>query len=141
MNKLLTIAAIVLFASNVNAQQRQLIYQKSTMSHEVQKELEDKQIHATKLDLVKHRIARDLAVEDPNKIDLVSLMDWLKLKDARFDMTVEDNLIVCEDDKQCKFTWKLNSKYITEQSPELIAYLYELSKTKTNKSKPRLVKP
>lgn len=141
MNKLLTIAAIALFASNVNAQQRQLIYQKSTMSHEVQKELEDKQIHATKLDLVKHRIARDLAVEDPNKIDLVSLMDWLKLKDARFDMTVEDNLIVCEDDKQCKFTWKLNSKYLTEQSPELIAYLYELSKTKTNKSKPRLVKP
>ena len=141
MNKLLTIAAITLFASNVNAQQRQLIYQKSTMSHEVQKELEDKQIHATKLDLVKHRIARDLAVEDPNKIDLVSLMDWLKLKDARFDMTVEDNLIVCEDDKQCKFTWKLNSKYLTEQSPELIAYLYELSKTKTNKSKSRLVKP
>ena len=141
MNKLLTIAAITLFTVNANAQQRQLIYQKSTMSHEVQKELEDKQIHATKLDLVKHRIARDLAVEDPNKIDLVSLMDWLKLKDARFDMTVEDNLIVCEDDKQCKFTWKLNSKYLTEQSPELIAYLYELSKTKTNKSKPRLVKP
>ena len=141
MNKLLTIAAIALLSANANAQQRQLIYQKSTMSHEVQKELEDKQIHATKLDLVKHRIARDLAVEDPNKIDLVSLMDWLKLKDARFDMTVEDNLIVCEDDKQCKFTWKLNSKYLTEQSPELIAYLYELSKTKTNKSKPRLVKP
>ena len=140
MNKLLTIAAITLVASNVNAQQRQLIYQKSTMSHEAQKELEDKQIHATKLDLVKHRIARDLAVEDPNKIDLVSLMDWLKLKDARFDMTVEDNLIVCEDDNQCKFAWKLNSKYLTEQSPELIAYLYELSKTKTNKSKPRLTK-
>lgn len=141
MNKLLTIAAITLFTVSANAQKRELIYQKSTMSHEVQKELEDKQIHATKLDLVKHRIARDLAVEDPNKIDLVSLIDWLKLKDARFDMTVEDNLIVCEDDKQCKFTWKLNSKYLTEQSPELIAYLYELSKTKTNKSKPRLVKP
>ena len=141
MNKLLTIAALTLFTVSANAQKRELIYQKSTMSHEVQKELEDKQIHATKLDLVKHRIARDLAVEDPNKIDLVSLMDWLKLKDARFDMTVEDNLIVCEDDKQCKFTWKLNSKYLTEQSPELIAYLYELSKTKTNKSKPRLVKP
>ena len=141
MNKLLTITALTLFTVSANAQKRELIYQKSTMSHEVQKELEDKQIHATKLDLVKHRIARDLAVDDPNKIDLVSLMDWLKLKDARFDMTVEYNLIVCEDDKQCKFTWKLNSKYLTEQSPELIAYLYELSKTKTNKSKPRLVKP